>query len=41
MTMRNDVNKLSNEVTTMNEDMAESQIRDNCKHPTWVTIRVL
>ena len=41
MTMSKDINKVSNEMTTMTEGVAELQIRDNCKHPTSLAIRVL
>ena len=41
MTMRRDVNKVSNEINIMTEGVAKLQTREYCKHPTWLTIRVL
>lgn len=41
MTMGKNINKVSKEITTMSEGVAESQMWDNCKHPALVTTRVL
>ena len=41
MTMRKDIKKVGHELTTMTEGVAQLQTRDKCKHPTWLTMRVL